>query len=284
MSKDFELIKDDKYLNEFLNKNNLSYADIDNHTAKILRVLTSRNKCEGCKGLEYCKQISGGERLALTYDGVLFDEIEYCDFALKKLQSKNLIKSYSYCNVPEQLINLDLNNVEYTDDQKSLYLKLVALYHKKSNLGLYISGDLGVGKTYLAIALANSLVKNNEKVAFVKVSNFFNEMKSYIGEHSELIDTNINKLQKADYLFLDDIGAESVSEFVRDDILFRILDYRLEHKLVTIFTSNLNKDELLKHYTYDRNDKANAMKAKRLMERIDILSEDFVLSGKDLRR
>ena len=76
----------------------------------------------------------------------------------------------------------------------------------------------------------------------------------------------------------------AVSEFVRDDILFRILDYRLENKLTTIFTSNLNKSDLLKHYTYDRKDNSNLMNAKRLMERIDILADDYVLSGRNLRR
>ena len=174
--------------------------------------------------------------------------------------------------------------MNYTADQEQLYLKLAAIYTKKTNKGLYIVGDLGVGKTYLCAALANSLVKNGEKVAFVKVSNFFNEIKSYISTRNELIDENINRLQKATYLFLDDIGAESVSEFVRDDILFRILDYRLENKLTTIFTSNLNKEDLLKHYTYDRKDNANLMNAKRLMERIDILGEDLTVLGKNMRR
>ena len=99
-----------------------------------------------------------------------------------------------------------------------------------------------------------------------------------------LIDKNINKLKSAQFLFMDDIGTESVSEFVRDDILFRILDYRLENRLITVFTSNLNKEDLLKHYQYDRKDKANLMNAKRLLERIDILTDDFVLTGNNLRR
>lgn len=284
MSKELEIIKNDLYTKEFLAKNNLSDDFVSNHSAKILRVLASRSKCNSCKGLYDCKQKSQGERLALTYDGVLIDEIEYCDYALCKLKKLNLSKSYLYCDVPENLIDIDLNNVNYTNDQEQLYLKLAAILHKKTNKGLYIVGDLGVGKTYLCVALANSLVKNGEKVSFVKVSNFFNEMKSYISSRNELIDININKLQKADYLFLDDIGSESVSEFVRDDILFRVLDYRLENKLTTIFTSNLNKSDLLKHYTYDRKDNSNLMNAKRLMERIDILAEDYCLSGKNLRR
>ena len=284
MSQNLNEIKNDLYIQEFCHKNNLSDALLENNKAKISRVLNSRRICEGCKNLEDCKQKSTGERLALTYDGVLFDEIEYCEYALKKLKKDNIAKSYLYCDVPENIIDVDLNSVNYTNDQENLYLKLAAILHKKTNKGLYIVGDLGVGKTYLSVALANSLVKNGEKVAFVKVSNFFNEMKSYITTRNEMIDININKLQKADYLFLDDIGSEAVSEFVRDDILFRILDYRLENKKTTIFTSNLNKSELLKHYTYDRKDNANLMNAKRLMERIDILTEDYVLLGKDIRR
>ena len=91
-------------------------------------------------------------------------------------------------------------------------------------------------------------------------------------------------MKKADYLFLDDIGSETVSEFVRDDILFRILDYRLENRLTTIFTSNLNTEDLLKHYQYDRKEKSNLMNARRLVERIEILSDNFVLSGTNMRR
>lgn len=284
MSKELEFIKNDPYMNELIRKYNLPDSFLEQNTAKILRVLKSRSMCNGCKGLYACGQKSPGERLDLTFDGVLIDEIEYCDYAVCKLKKENLSKSYLYCDVPENIIDIDLANVNYTDDQEQLYLKLAAIYAKKTDKGLYIVGDLGVGKTYLCVALANSLVKRNEKVAFVKVSNFFNEMKSYISTRNEMIDINVNKLQKASYLFLDDIGAEAVSEFVRDDILFRILDYRLENKLTTIFTSNLNKEDLLKHYTYDRKDNANLMNAKRLMERIDILAEDFTVSGKNMRR
>lgn len=284
MSKNLDLIKNDPYFNNFLKRNNLSDAFVEEHIGRFLRVYRSRSLCNGCSGLNSCSQACRGERLDFTYDGILIDEVEYCDYALNILKKQNLSKSYAYCDIPQSLISIDLNNVNYTDDQKDLYLRLCAILHKKTNKGLYVVGDLGVGKTYLCAALANSLVKNGERVAFVKISNFFNEMKSYINNKNDLMDKNINTLMKSKYLFLDDIGSESVSEFVRDDILFRVLDYRLENKLITIFTSNLNKKELLNHYTYDRKDKSNLMNAKRLMERIDILADDFVLSGKDMRR
>lgn len=282
--KELDIVKNDPYFSELIKKNNLDDKHIIEHINSFLRVLESRNKCLNCKGLYMCNQRSKGQRLSLDYKNVLLEEIEYCEYSLRELKKKKLLNDYVYCDVPENLSEIDLDNVSYTKDQEELYALLLGLLHDKSDKGLYICGDLGVGKTYLCTALANSLVKNKKKVAFVKVSNFFNQMKADVINNSELVDKNINALKSSDYLILDDIGSEAVSAFVRDDILFRILDYRLENKLITIFTSNLNKDELLKHYQYDRKEKSNLMNAKRLVERIDILTDDYVLSGKNMRR
>ena len=283
MNKDINELKNNLYIRQFIQDNNLSDEFLNDNYNVFLRVLKSNEKCVNCLGLDNCSQLSKGQRLSLSYDGVLIEEIEYCKYGLNKLGNENLKNSYVYCDVPANLFDIDLNNIQYEDFQKQLYLKLASILHKKTDKGLYISGDLGVGKTYLCIALCNSLVKNGSKVGFVKVSSFFNEMKSLIGRN-ESLDRKINTLKTCDYLVLDDIGSETVSEFVRDDILFPILDYRLENKLVTIFTSNLNKEDLFKHYQYDRKEKSNIMNAKRLMERIDILTEDYVLDGKNLRR
>ena len=51
-----------------------------------------------------------------------------------------------------------------------------------------------------------------------------------------------------------------------------------------IITSNLNFEDLLKHYQYDRKEKSNISKAKRLVERIDILTDKYTLVGKNMRR
>ena len=279
-----DIIKTDEYLKKFIEKNNLSDEYVNAHMGTFTRAYNSRIKCRNCLGLHECKQDGTGKRLDLSYDGVLIDEIEYCNFALARLTKQKLANKYVHCDVPSDLMNVDLSNINLTDEQKPLFTVLYDIFEGKRKRGLYIAGDLGVGKTYLCIALCNSLAKNNESVAFVKVANFFNEMKSYIGANNQMIDTKISSLKKAKYLVLDDIGSESVSEFVRDDILFPILDYRLENKLTTIFTSNLNKGDLFVHYQYDRKEKANAMSAKRLIERVDILSETFVLSGNNMRR
>ncbi len=159
----------------------------------------------------------------------------------------------------------------------------IGILEGKRKKGLYIYGDLGVGKTYMCIALANSLASKGNKVAFLKSNFFINRMRQLIATDTNLYEKIIRDVKECQYLIIDDIGSETVSAYSRDDLLFNILDYRMEHKLVTIFTSNLSKNSLLEHYTYDK-DNSSSMRSRRLLERVDILSDDFVLNGQNKRR
>lgn len=280
----FQKIKNDEYLSEFIRNNQLSDRMIENNLALFTRIMESRSRCRGCKGLNDCRQQDEGQLLALTFDQVVFEEIELCPYKRETLRKRRHLDNFTYCDIPEKLADIDLNNIRYADFQMELYALLLGILHGRSNKGLYISGDMGVGKTYLCIALANSLAKAGKKVAFVKVSEFLSDMKGHVGSYDDQLDRKINILKKTPYLILDDIGSEAVSEFVRDDILFTILDYRMENKLMTIFTSNLNISNLYKHYQFDRKDKENLPKSRRLVERIDILTDDYVLVGNNMRR
>jgi len=280
-----EYIKKDSYLGQFIKDNMISDDFIIKHPNLFMSVLESRNKCVNCKGLYNCCQLSKGERLALSNNGVIISEIELCDYLIQENKKSELANSFVYSDIPSNLVDVDLNTLDLLDDgQKMLCAKMMAILTGKENKGLYISGDLGVGKTYLCIGLANALAKKKKKVAFMKATTFINEVRKLVISDQGLYDSYINKMKECTYLFIDDIGSESVSSFSRDDVLFNILDYRMENKLTTIFTSNLNKEDLLNHYTFDKKDNSNLMRARRLMERIDILSEDYVLSGKNKRR
>ena len=86
-----------------------------------------------------------------------------------------------------------------------------------------------------------------------------------------------------DILCIDDIGAEKVSEWSRDEVLGTILQTRMNHNLTTFFTSNLTKQELENHFIM--NDRADErIKARRIMERINQLTEDMELLSENRRK
>ena len=88
--------------------------------------------------------------------------------------------------------------------------------------------------------------------------------------------------EKAEILILDDIGAEQMSAWVRDEILQVILQHRMQENLPTFFTSNFNFEELERHFAASRNGD-ETWQAKRVMERVKFLAKEIHLEGVNRR-
>ena len=248
--------------------------------------LNNQKLCIGCKGIAECRQSLKGMRTSLEYDHVLYQVKEFCPYYYE-LQRKDAFKKYLlYSDIPSELSYLTLDDID-VDKNNPDHLKLWVLYNKivskEFKDGLYVYGNFGTGKTYLSIALANSLAMHSNTVAFVKVTSFINKMRQYVVSDHDLYDEILEDIKRAQYLILDDIGTESMTSFVRDDILFNLLDYRMENHLLTIFTSNHSFSSLREALVYDKNYNRETLKADRLMERIKVLSREYYLGGSDRR-
>ena len=92
-----------------------------------------------------------------------------------------------------------------------------------------------------------------------------------------------NYIKKINILLIDDIGAENVTPWGRDEILGTILQYRMENGLTTFFTSNLTYDELETVLSLSKG-KIEELKATRIMERIKNLSINMSLIGENRRK
>lgn len=146
--------------------------------------------------------------------------------------------------------------------------------------GLYITGPFGVGKTYALGALANFLVTLNRTVTMIHYPTFSNEIKQTIAQNTT--HQVLDKVKKADVLIIDDIGAESNTPWLRDDVLSVLLEYRMKEVLPTFFTSNFSMEDLEGHLASTR-EALDKVKAKRLMERIHFLAKEVHLSGENRR-
>lgn len=250
--------------------------------------LKSLAKCKNCKGLTMCSQEVEGMRMSLDYEYTLVAVKEYCPYYQKAIAKDAFKKYIVYSDIPRDLEyitfnDIDINEATTNPDRKIVWSALYYILKKKSNQGLYIYGDFGTGKTYMSIALVNSLARANEKVAFVKLTSFVNKMRQLVISDREEYDDILDRLKRVKYLVLDDIGTESLTSFIRDDLLFNLLDYRMENKLLTIFTSNHSMQSLHQSLMYDKNNNKETLKADRLMERIRVLAKEYHLGGQDRR-
>ena len=173
----------------------------------------------------------------------------------------------------------------YTDDTKRLdAIKWLTTFIKKYEnnekcKGLYLAGNFGCGKTYLVSAMFNELAKKDVKSVTVYYPEFLRELKGRFGDDYNEV---FNKVRKAPLLLLDDIGAETVTNWNRDEILGSLLQYRMQEGLPTFFTSNNTIKELEEHLI--GNDSEGKVKSRRIIERIKYLTDEIIMVAENRRK
>ncbi|RIW29728.1 primosomal protein DnaI [Bacillus salacetis] len=283
-----EILQDD-YVKHFLehNQGNVTRTMIDNSMVKLYEYISQSKQCVDCPSLGQCRNMMKGYDPHLVIRGSLID-IEYhiCprkEMDDEKRRSEKLIKSLY---VPKDILLASFSNIDLDSPGRleavDLANEFVENYEAgKAQKGLYLHGKFGVGKSYLLGAIANQLAENKVSSLLVYMPEFVREMKQSLSDHS--MDEKLDAVKKAPVLMLDDIGAETMSSWVRDEILGTILQFRMLENLPTFFTSNFDYDGLKHHLTYSQRGEEEKMKAARIMERIKYLTKPVLLDGTNRR-
>lgn len=152
--------------------------------------------------------------------------------------------------------------------------------HDSDIKGMYLHGEFGTGKSFILGAIANQLKTKKIPSTIIYLPEFIRTLKS--GFKDGTFESKLAKVREANILMLDDIGAEEITPWVRDEIIGPILHYRMVQELPTFFSSNLNFKELQHHLSVTR-DGTELTKAARIMERIKTLATPYYLDGENYR-
>lgn len=129
---------------------------------------------------------------------------------------------------------------------KSLYELMKKWCHSdfKKNI-IFLSGEVGTGKTYLTRAMANELIEQGKIVKLVTAFQMSRDFKEYRSTYNETI---LDKYLSCEFLFIDDLGTEVIYKNSTIEFLYQILNERQMRKLCTIITSNLDLAEIRDRY------------------------------------
>ncbi len=196
----------------------------------------------------------------------------------------NIQKHLRLINLPEKLHDVRLSRIDMTSERFEVMTAIQQfLYQYSRNIhqkGLYLAGNFGVGKTYILAGLANQVAAMDKYVVFLHVPTFIAGLSSHFSDNS--VQDEVQKIANADFLILDDIGAESLSQWSRDEVLAVILQARMDNVLPTFFSSNFAMNDLEDHFKETKN-AIEPVKAARLMERIRALAKEVIISGPNRR-
>lgn len=284
-NKDYRLktLKDSKYF-KYLNLTDLDY---EKYVPILWRIYSDNLRCLKSESKE-CTNQNGFHLYAKFDKHKIFVEDRICPKYKKILKENSFKKNYLWRSFDESLLELKFNNSNIDPkfngkSRKPLLEHMNQIISKKNNCGFYLYGDTGVGKSYLTILMCNSLARQNQTISYAFlpdiVSKFMDKFGSNLGVESE-----VEKLTKADILVLDDIGSETIREWFFNEYLLRILNYRSDHKKISIFISNYNLDELGRYYS-NRKTGVNLKATLRIIDRIKGLVKSYMyeLRGESYR-
>ena len=270
-----------KLVNTLKIKENVAYK----YTSKLERTVCELNNCSNCKSLHTCQNKVEG---MVYYPTIKDEKLEFnyvaCKYKKKDIKQKEEIKS-KFFEMPYDIKMAKMSNIEINSTRAKIIKWINKFYDDfksdKQTKGLYLSGSFGSGKTYILSALLNELSKLNYSCIIVYYPELLRSIKESF--NSDDYNERINEIKKCDLLLLDDIGAETTTPWNRDEILGTILQYRMDNKKATFFTSNLNIKELENHFITSNKDE-EVIKARRIMERDKYLTDELELIGENKRK
>ena len=236
-------------------------------------ILCDKNNCKNCKGLNDCQNSNQGFYLSKTKDGFVQVRCKYLT-ELQKSSHPNLLKSeYNEALSDASTKNYDLN----TESRKKILeyiLKFVQNYGKGFKEGLYIYGGFSYGKTYSLMLTAKALSAYGIDHIFAYFPDLVIEIKAAMenGKYDQIIEL----LRETDVLLLDDLGAENMTPWLRDEVLGPIINYRMNLKKPIFVSSNINPNDLKKHFMMNSSEEEKT-KAGRITSRLISLMLDVSL-------
>ena len=251
------------------------------YTSRLMDSSKEHTNCSNCPSLAACSNSVRGFCLTPKQNK---NTINFSYDMCKYLKKEEYRENVQIFDVAKDIKNASIKNI-YTNDKNRIEIikaikNFINKYKKGNNpKGIYLHGSFGSGKTYLISALFNELAKSGTTSVIIHTPELLRSLKdSFSTDYSE----KFYLLKHTPLLLLDDIGAEYLTAWGRDEVIEPILQYRMDEGLPTFFTSNFTILELEKHFTTASNS-IDKVKARRIIERIKQLSVEVELISKNLR-
>ena len=113
---------------------------------------------------------------------------------------------------------------------------------------LLMSGDTGLGKTFLSTCIAHDVSEMGFSVVYVSAGSCFASFEDEKFSRSDDAAADVERYLGCDLLIIDDLGTDMTTSFTVS-ALYRIVNTRLMRRKSTIISTNLRPEELAGRYS-----------------------------------
>lgn len=269
-----EKVLNDVEIINFIRNNNLTKEDVEDNLEKFYQFYISK---DSLLNIEHRPKLFFNNNEV----NILYQETEEYKQKVANSKTSNKIKTEF---VPKRVLTYTFENLSRNKEKGILATEVIkvckSILNNQTRRGIYIYGPTGTGKTYLMGCIYNYFKQNGKEPAILYYPEFIRKIKSKISNNS--YDLYIDLIRDEEILIIDDIGAENITEFIRDEVLGPIINHREAEKLPTFFSSNLSIDDLSELLSNGRTT-VDKTKALRIVERIHSLSASHFLDGENER-
>jgi DNA replication protein DnaC len=145
--------------------------------------------------------------------------------------------------------------------------------HIDAGRGLWLFGDVGTGKTTLAMLVSRHALEAGRSVAIYSLPRLLADLRRTFDDDAPQSYTEmLDRLATVDLLHIDDVGAEQTSSWVLEQ-LYALINARYEDERSVIVTTNITELEELGNQV-----------GTRTVSRLQEMCEQIPLFGEDARR
>ena len=229
--------------------------------------------------------------------GWIIEEKDGYSFAkrCKCFEKKKVDYLLSMARIPARYQHCTFENFDPQNDSQKRALKISRKFVENypiQDVGLLFLGPCGVGKTHLAVAICQELIKTKVvPCLFYDFRELIKDIQSSYSPESEFTESEILiPVIETEILILDELGAKRPSSWV-EEMLFYIINQRYNKKKLTIFTSNF-PDEIEKEETTFSSEIFKSKDEETLTDRIGVrlrsriyeMCKTVKIEGEDFRK
>ncbi|MBM7541884.1 primosomal protein DnaI [Amphibacillus cookii] len=282
-----EILQDPEIQQIIKNSPGLDREAVDRQLIKLYEYYSQNKDCANCPDHGCKDNILPGYKPKIEIDGanihLTYEKCKYTIIQEEQAKRASLIKSLY---MPKDILEASVAQIDSQNPDRHPAIREVVNYvtnieDQPPKKGLYLYGPFGVGKTYFLGAIANELANKQIASMLIYMPEFVREIKSSFKDDS--VGEKVDQFKKVPVLMIDDIGAESLSSWFRDEVLGSILQYRMMEGLPVFFTSNYALDQLEKHLSLTSKGDIEELKAGRIVERIRQVSKPVEINAENRR-